>query len=387
MVMGAAVLAPWLVAHCGSDSTTQSGADAAADATANDAPAYEGTVLDVFVQDAPLNGDSDVGDSTVDDGPGTGDASDALEDTFMGIACTPMTNSAGDASDSGEGGQAGALGDSGRDTGEADAAGDAGEGAGDGDTDAGEAGALGSCPGALTCCGGWCTDTNKDPHNCGSCGNACSSSQFCTGLACDDAVVRNVCANARGTVVTDPFSADNAAGGVLGLALTYGCMPGVTVRTTAQDSGIAQDPATGRPLTGPGDTLVGGGGYFGQASVVYMEKNTLVPVVAGTDGTNAWIRNSRTNANVVFTPTTTLTIHHDYFVLEVGVEPVSGTFCLFGYGMLVPGTAAAAFYFQNDVIASRATFPDAWYVYEWTDTDNDGAPSAGDTFTPVGHGK
>jgi hypothetical protein len=83
----------------------------------------------------------------------------------------------------------------------------------------------------------------------------------------------------------------------------------------------------------------------------------------------------------------TLTAHHDYFALEVTVEPASGTLCFFGYGMYAPGTSAAAYYFQNDVIGSRAMFPDVWYVYEWTDTDNSGTPSAGDAFTLIAHGK
>jgi hypothetical protein len=205
-------------------------------------------------------------------------------------------------------------------------------------------------------------------------------------VACDDAVLKNVCANPMATIVEDPYAPDNEAGAVLGGALMTGCAPGVTARTMDQHSGIAQDPATGRPLTGPGDTLVAGGGYFGQGSVSYMEQNALAALSFGTDGTNAWIRTTTTNANVVSTPKAMLTAHHDYFLLEVSVEPVSGTLCFFGYGMLASGTTAAAYYFQNSVIGNRAMFPDAWYVYEWTDTDNDGAPSAGDTFTLVGSG-
>jgi hypothetical protein len=160
----------------------------------------------------------------------------------------------------------------------------------------------------------------------------------------------------------------------------------VTVSTTPQDSGLAQSPSTGRPLTGPGDTLVAGGGYFGQQAVAYMETNKIAPLSLGTDGTNAWIRNTKTGTNVVLVPNAMLTSQHDYFALEVTVEPKSGTLCFFGYGMLVPGTLAAGYYFQNDVVANRAMFPNVWYVYEWTDTDNSGAPSAGDTFTPVANG-
>jgi hypothetical protein len=278
-------------------------------------------------------------------------------------------------------------------------AGDAGNAA-DGSPDAGDAGApdggtvadsgsdgapTGSCPGTLTCCGGWCTDLTKDPQNCGSCGNACMSAQFCTGTSCDDAVLKNLCANSHATVVLDPFGADDEAGAGLGAGLATGCMPGVTVRTIPQDAGVL-DRKSGRPITGPGDTLVAGGGFFGQLGVDYMEKNKVAPLALGTDGNNSWIRNNKTGANVVLIPNTMLGSHLDYFALEVSVEPKSGTFCFFGFGILVPGTEAAAYYFEHSVATNIAMFPDAWYVYEWADTDSDGVPSAGDTFTPIGQG-
>jgi hypothetical protein len=211
-------------------------------------------------------------------------------------------------------------------------------------------------------------------------------SQFCTGIACDDAILQNVCGNARATVAFDQYPIDDEAGVALGAALTNGCMPPVTVSTTPQSSGVAEDPVTGRPLTGPGDTLVVGGGFFGQKGVAYMENKKIAPLNMGTDGTNAWIRNTKTGADVVAILNAMLTSHHDYFALEVTVEPTSGTLCFFGYGMYAPGTTAAAYYFQNDVIANRTMFPDVWYVYEWTDTDNSGTPSAGDTFNPIAHG-
>jgi Stigma-specific protein, Stig1 len=64
----------------------------------------------------------------------------------------------------------------------------------------------------LTCCNGSCVDITKDPNNCGQCGTACTADQFCTGKACDDAVISNVCANPNGTVAMDPYAEDNQAG-------------------------------------------------------------------------------------------------------------------------------------------------------------------------------
>jgi hypothetical protein len=344
------------------------------DGGGTDAQTYDGSLPDTGLPDAATSSDSTMG------GGGEGDAADAAdaaeEPPPPRIPCVPTIVSDGGTSDAetADGGEAG----------DAAEATDAGDAAPVGD--ASDAGMPGPCPDAMTCCGGWCTDTTRDPQNCGSCGNACTSSQFCTGTACDDAVLQNVCANARATVVLDQYPPDNEAGAALGAGLAGGCMPPVTVSATPQDSGLAQAPGTGRPLTGPGDTLVAGGGFFGQQAVSYMETNKLAPLSLGTDGTNAWIRNTKTGTNVVLVPNAMLTSQHDYFALEVTVEPTSGTLCFFGYGMLVPGTVAAGYYFQNDVVANRAMFPNAWYVYEWTDTDNNGAPSAGDTFSPVANG-
>jgi hypothetical protein len=67
---------------------------------------------------------------------------------------------------------------------------------------------------------------------------------------------------------------------------------------------------------------------------------------------------------------------------------------LTAYGLLSPGTAAAGWYFQNEmapgVVAAidgggDGGFPGAWYVYEWTDATTNG-PSADDTFTLLGSG-
>jgi hypothetical protein len=192
-------------------------------------------------------------------------------------------------------------------------------------------------------------------------------------------VLTNLCVNQRATVVMDPYMEDNTAGNTLGEALSTTCKPGVKFTTTSQSSGVAQDPA-GRPLTGVGNTLVAGGGWFGQASVAYMDAHGFTPVLLSTDGNNSWVQNRKTAANIVFAPSTTVTGHHDYFVLEVVVEPISGSLCLFGYGFTGLGTMAAAYYFEKNVLPDPSKFPGAWYVYEWTDKDMDGTPSAGDTY-------
>jgi hypothetical protein len=365
---GTALSLAWCLVHCGTGSSGQPGPDGGG----LDSQAYDSSALDSTVPDAPGSPDSTMGGDDAADA-----ADDPMEEPAPRIPCVPTSpiDAGGDADAAGADG--------------ATDGGDAGDAAAT--TDGGEAGPTSDaappapCPDAMTCCGGWCTDTTKDPQNCGSCGNACTASQFCTGVTCDDAVLQNVCASARATVVLDPYATDNQAGTSLGAALATGCMPPVTVTSTPQDSGVAEYPS-GRPHTGPGNILIAGGGFFGQRAVAYLEDTKIAPLTLGTDGTNGWIRNNKTGVNVVLVPNAMLTSQHDYFALEVTVEPKSGTLCFFGYGMEGPGTAAAAYYFQSDVVANRAMFPDVWYVYEWTDTDNSGMPSAGDTFTAIAHG-
>jgi hypothetical protein len=85
-------------------------------------------------------------------------------------------------------------------------------------------------------------------------------------------------------------------------------------------------------------------------------------------------------------PVSNLTQHHDYFYIELVVEPQSGTLCLGAVGILDPGTTAAGYWIANQVVPNRASYPDAWYVYEWTDTNNDGVADTGDTFALIAHG-
>jgi Stigma-specific protein, Stig1 len=240
-----------------------------------------------------------------------------------------------------------------------------------------------SCAGPPTeaCCGGYCTDTAKDPANCGQCGTACTTSQFCTGTACDEAILANVCDNALATVAFDPYQEDNGAGSAMGGALTADCTPAVSLLQTSQHSDGILDPGSGRPITGVGDTFITGGGSYGQNGVAYME-SALTPVYLWTDGTTAQIKTRAGNA-VVNTPVSALTAQHDFFYVQLSVEPQSGTLCFDGAGILGPGTVAAGYYAQSELIPNRAKYTSSAYVYEWVDTNNDSTPNAGDTFTQI----
>jgi hypothetical protein len=243
----------------------------------------------------------------------------------------------------------------------------------------------GTCGAGLTCCGGLCVDTKRDPLNCGMCGQACASGQFCTGTACHEAVFANVCDNPSATVVKDPFDIDNTAALAIGGALAGSCVPPTSVSPRDQNDGDVLDPA-GRPLGGGSISYLTGGGAFGQHLVAYLEKAALSAIYFTGDGMTAQFHNRRTGEIVVTTPYSALGESHDYFFVQMTVEPMSGTLCVSAAGMFAPGTVAAGFWVPTEMVPKRATYSDSWYVYEWTDS-GDKIPNAADTFRLVAHGR
>ncbi len=235
---------------------------------------------------------------------------------------------------------------------------------------------------AATCCNAFCTHLGKDPKNCGACGVACGAKQFCNGQACFDAILGNLCRNPAAAVVLDGLPPDDEAGVALGSAMDGGCSPTVVVRQILQTAPGTIDDA-GRPLLGPGDTFVAAGGGFGQKAVAYMTSTFDAPVYVTGDNTSISFMRSSDKGVIVQAQNANLTAHHDYFVAYTAVEPQSGTLVFNVYGFFVPGTAAGAFWFQNQVVANVGSFTKSYYVYEWTDTNNDSVANAGDTFTLV----
>ncbi|MEO7093506.1 MAG: hypothetical protein ABI175_09665 [Polyangiales bacterium] len=244
----------------------------------------------------------------------------------------------------------------------------------------------GGCTGSAVCCSGKCVDLARDPHNCGACGVACSLSQFCNKTKCNDAVFANVCENPNATVVKDPYDPDNAAGRAIGTALTASCAPPPVVVEKDQSAAGVLD-FDNRPFGGVGISYLTGGGSFGQKLVDYMDKSALTPIYLTGDGSNIDFKVRRTGTTLVTTPISALIDSHDYFFAELAVEPVSGTLCFSAQGMFGGGTAAAAYWISTEMIPKRATYTDAWYAYEWTDTSGDKLPGAGDTFKELGHGR
>ncbi len=76
----------------------------------------------------------------------------------------------------------------------------------------------------------------------------------------------NVCANARGGVSLDSYPVDIEAGAAIGAALATHCMPAPAIDQVVQSATGFLDPGTGRPISGPGDTFISGGGASGSAA-------------------------------------------------------------------------------------------------------------------------
>jgi stigma-specific protein Stig1 len=243
----------------------------------------------------------------------------------------------------------------------------------------------GTCAAPLSCCNGVCVDTSKDPRHCGACGQTCSATQFCTGTACSETVFANVCTNPNATVIKDQYDPDNNAAAAIGSALTMSCMPPTMV--VARDQGEAGVlTASGRPLAGVGNTYLIGGGSFGQRAVDYLDKTDMTPVYLTFDGVTAQFLNRRTGEVLVTTLASALNDGHDFFYLQMFVEPLGGTLCINTIGMYAPGTVAGGFWLSTEIIPKRAMYTDTWYAFEWIDS-GDKIPNAADTFRLIAHGR
>jgi hypothetical protein len=373
--IGATTALAILAVHCGSSESSSGGSDAGSgDVTSLDASGEAG--LDVATSEASPDGS--VPDGTLDGGAPDSDAS----------ADGGGLDSTVDSGDAGVGSSPDA------DAASLDAAGDATDGSPEDAADAApqcqvDAGDSGSgCAGSLACCAGSCVDTTSNSSHCGVCGHACPATQFCGASTCDDPILKNLCANPKATVVQDDYVVDNEAGSAVAAALMTGCMPPVSFTTVGQDAGAVLDQMTHRPILGPGNTLIAGGGSFPQPSVAYLDSNGVSPAFITEDTQTAQIVERSTGHVVVSVPNTPANLNpeHDYFLLVLQIEPVSKTLCFTAAGTAQWGTTAAAYFFANDVLPNLSQYNGSWYAYEWTSAGVDAAPGAADTFTLKGSG-
>jgi hypothetical protein len=239
---------------------------------------------------------------------------------------------------------------------------------------------------ASTCCSLYCVNVQRDIRNCGTCGNACAASAFCNGTQCLPVAFQNICAEPSATVLFDARDVDGDAGVQIASLLTDGgcsAAPAVRFVTDGVDAGVLD--STGRPVVGGSELLIAPGGPFVQAVVSYLEQSATAVFHSGS--ATGHILVLRADGGVlVDAGDSTLGAHHDFFVLELVREPINGSLTLIAYGFAGPGTPAGAWYLGNVVLPDASTYPETWLVVEWTDTNNDGVPNAGDTFSVIASG-
>jgi hypothetical protein len=257
-----------------------------------------------------------------------------------------------------------------------------------------------ACTGNLVCCTDHCVDITRDPQHCGACATTCSATEFCGNAstpACKDNLLRNICNIKKATFLLNGLSADDTSSNILKSAIATLCVPLPALTSVDQTMSTAINPTTGQPLAGGGELLVAAGGDSTQRLVRYLETSRTSSVYNESDGTTVLEFKRRGGAPdggdaVLQTVTlSTISASHDFFLVYVVKEPISGTLSLVVYGIDSPGTRAGAFYFANVILpsvvdADVATFTQAWYLYEWTSADAGAGPSMADTFREVAAG-
>jgi hypothetical protein len=240
-----------------------------------------------------------------------------------------------------------------------------------------------------SCCNHVCLDTTT-LANCGACGNACAQGDFCDGSQCNAPTYPNFCANTTVYVIHDGIAADETAADDMASTITANCPSTVMVHTANQTDSTLVDQTTGAPLAGAGVTYVFGGGPFANKPIKWLETTQHATKVyfSAPDGINFdWMTRTSTTP-VASMVASTCSTHTDQFVTELVTDGVSGTLNLVGYGACGggKGTLAAAYYYANEILPHKAMYPDSWYVFGWSDTNNNATPDAGDTFTILAHG-
>jgi Cys-rich repeat protein len=252
---------------------------------------------------------------------------------------------------------------------------------------AGSCGACGTvCGVGEGCCGLACTSITT-LQRCGACNVSCGVDTFCDGAVCRPQTFPNFCANTRVYVVYDGRPTDDAAANVLASTIAANCSQTTVITYGQQSNPSWVDQTTGALLLGAGATVVTAGGPFPNKPVKWLETTRAVTkVYFSSNNIDTYYFRARSNAAILTSMTTaTCSAHRDRFLIQLATDPTSSTLALIGYGVCPDGygTTAAAYFWANQMLPNKAAYPDAWYIYDWIDTNNDSIPNAGDTFTKL----
>ncbi len=255
------------------------------------------------------------------------------------------------------------------------------------------------CSAGHTCCSERCIDANTDSDHCGVCGTACATGQFCgpstcsvgdagTGscVSCHDTTIANICSVPQVAVILDGADANEATGRALAAAMAAKCNPAPVVREVSQTVPDAVNPASGRPISGAHELLIGAGGSFYARMLVYLDSQRISPIYSFYDGESTLsFRKAADDSIVAERNKDESNDDHDFFVIQFLRDPTSGSIILNVQGFWASGTLAAGYFFENGMLPALSTFDKAWYIYEWTDKDGDKAPDLNE-IVPVASG-
>ena len=248
------------------------------------------------------------------------------------------------------------------------------------------------CTAECECCGtAKCVTTSTSALHCGACGQACEGTAFCAASACVPIASSNLCENALVYVVSgelgdlsveDPaHTPDAASASAHAAALSAEC--GGTPEFVPQAKPGILDPCTDAPLLGEGRTIVLTGGNATQRLARYLDAHDLSPLrFDWDDAGNKLSFRSRGGTALGTWPLSSLTPHHDFFVVALVPDPATGALVLHVYGLGEEGTPAATWYFINKLLPEITAGTRSWQRYlfaEWTD-DGDGIKNAADTY-------
>jgi hypothetical protein len=196
------------------------------------------------------------------------------------------------------------------------------------------------------------------------CVPACTAGKTCLVTSCVAVSFTSVCGLGRATSLVDGTSGDDAVGSDLAAALAVACGGSFTVTSGNLSDPSVFDAASGQLLTPKSELALTTGGFFYNKLVSALEDARWSPLYfTSSNGTIGWAA-SATDQPVKTFQDTTVTATHDFFVVELFPDG-DGRLALVEYGIGVPGTQAAGRQAQT-ILASPASYPDTWYVYEWT---------------------
>jgi hypothetical protein len=220
-------------------------------------------------------------------------------------------------------------------------------------------------------------------------------------VRCESATFAHLCDNPSATVFFDQYDTDNQSALMMANALQEACQVTI-ISPMRNDAGAVADPNVLDPVSGQAKTGIGnlcliGGGAFGQRAVAYIDDNSLSDVVVGSGLTDAGVFavyfTDRTVPSApkniaVEAPYSASNSTHDFFLLQLTVDPRNGSTCLGAIGLTGQGTLAAGYYAAKRLIenGAYATTSKSWLLYEWTDEDDGGTPDDNDTYTLVASG-